>query len=90
MAPGTPGVNAPWATLNGAPAGATGSALLKAAGNPGQTLARAAFLTGATTWLSLTSDLSAALTSPDSVPVALLISLALIAAGSLVTRRQTA
>lgn len=37
--------------------------------NPLETLARAAYLTGAAAWLSLTSDLPAVLSSPDSATV---------------------
>jgi hypothetical protein len=37
--------------------------------NPLETLARAAYLTGAAAWLSLTSELPAALSSPDSATV---------------------
>ena len=68
VAPVSPltGVPAVGAALHGAPAATTASALRAAAGSPWETLARAAFLSGAAAWHALTSDLSAALTSPDT------------------------
>ena len=55
----------PLGGLHDALTGAASTAGTDAAANPVETLARAAFLAGATAWLSLTSDLPAAISSSD-------------------------